>query len=164
MSDEKEEATYLDQLDDLGDFDDYDVEVTVYRATPSFRNFIDLPFDHLSNRIAVECKTGQIKLPKEIVIKYRDEREWDFENYHRIELLALIYFDYYKNSIEWEKEPNLRKEMEDAMESLPHFRNISELFTYAYLQGDLKVNDFDQVFETEDDQIRDVTGLTEDDK
>ncbi len=154
-----DDINYLEELDNFDD--DFDVEVKVYHPPPSFKEFSIQPFTHLTRTIQVECKTGNIKLPKEIIDFYRNNKGWDFDNYHRIELLALMYLHYYKDCDEWNKKGVLEREMQDIMEALPHFKNISELLTYGFINGDLKYSDFDQVVESEGQHSYDVTGLND---
>lgn len=151
------EENYLDQLDDLED--DFDVEVKAYQPPPHFKEFIINPFP-FGTRITILCKTGPIKLPKEIIERYTIELEWNFTNYHRIELMALLYLHYYKTSDEWQTNKGLlENEVQDILSSLPHFKSISELFTYAFTNGDLKYRDFEQVIESDATGSYEVTGF-----
>lgn len=155
---ESDNENYLDQLDELDD--DFDVEVKIYRAPQSFRSFAINPFNGNCSSGIIMCKTGQVKLPKELIQKFH---HWDFENYHHMELMALLYLNYYKDSDEWYKKPNrLDNEIQDILNALPHFKSISELFTYAVINGDMKSTDFDQVIESDSTNSYDVTGLNED--
>ncbi len=161
--DEKDDnENYLDELSELDD--DFDVEVKVYYPPPSFKSFVLKPFPHLkiSTFKPITCKTGQIKLPKEIIEIYQLRYSWNFENYHAIELLALIYLHYYRNCDEWLNKKNLNSEINDILSALPHFKNIGELFSCAFINGDIKQNDFDQVIESDSSGSYDVTGLSDD--
>lgn len=154
-------TNYLDELDELDD--DFDVEVKVYRPPQSFRSFILKPFHGVGVFDSVLCKTGYIKLPKEIIEIYQKQKQWNFENYHAMELMALLYLNYYKDCDEWKTNPKeLESEIQDISGALPHFRSISELFTYAVINGDMKQTDFDQVIESNSNNSYDVTGLNED--
>lgn len=160
-SDEPEDKTnYLDELDNLDD--DFDVEVKIYRPPQYFRSFVMTPFHGVGIFETVMCKTGPIKLPKEIIELYQKQAQWNFENYHSMELMALIYLNYYKDCDEWRLKPKLlESEIQDICAALPHFKSISELFTYAVINGDMKQTDFDQVIESNSSNSYDVTGLND---
>lgn len=162
MSDDEKE-NYLDELDELDD--DFDVEVKVYRPPPSFKSFVlnPFPYNEMGKKIVVICKTGQLKLPKNIVETYQVQRHWNFENYHHMELMSLLYLHYYKDCDEWKTKPKiLERELQEILEALPHFNNLSELFSYAFVNGDLKFHDFEQVIESDVSGSYDVTGVNDD--
>lgn len=165
MAELKEESTdeenYLENLDLEYTGDDFDVEVLQYDPPQPFKQFIFRPFSHMKDFKVIECKTGQLKLPKKIIRKYVDEKEWNFENYHRVELLALLYLHYYKDCEEWTDQKVMDVEITSILEALPKFKTIDELFTYSFMQGDLKTGDFDQVIEVDDSGPQDVTNLAE---
>lgn len=154
-----QESNYLNDLSDIED--DFDVEIKVYQPPPPFKKFALNPFSHFEKRVTIECKTGQIKLPKEIINKYVS-LGWVFGNYHRMELMALLFLHYYKDCDEWKKSEIINTELRDIIEAIPHFNSISELLSYAYIQGDLKVSDFEQIIESDGSGSYDVTGLNDD--
>ncbi len=168
MADEKTSSdtdpdlcNYLEELDLNLVGDDFDVEVSLYHPPSPFKTFIFKPFSWMPDPIVVECKTGQFKLPKKIIRKYADEKGWNFENYSRIELLALLYLHYFKDCDEWADSKLLDAEITTILEALPKYKTIDELFTYSFMQGDIKATDFDQIIETDDSGPQDVTGLSE---
>ncbi len=154
---------YLDELDpDDVINDDYDVDLKVYISPPSFRKFALNPFDWLDDRKKIDCKSGQIKLPDAIIKEYTVNRSWDFNNYHYMELLALLYLDFFKNCTEWQNQEILNSEIKTILEAIPHFNTIEELFTYAYMNNDLKFDDFNQILEYDGEIERDVTHIADD--
>lgn len=157
-----EKTNYLDELDELED--DFDVEVKFYRPPPLFKSFVlnPFPYSEFGKKVTVICKTGQLKLPKDIIEIYQTQRHWNFENYHHMELMALLYLHYYKDCDEWKTKPKLLEcELQEILEALPHFRNISELLSYAFINGDLKYHDFEQVIESDVSGSYDVTGVND---
>ena len=151
---------YINNLDignnfDGGDYDDFDVEVKMYVKPVPFREFILYPFKGLTNYKPIFCKTGQILLPKEIIELYS---LWNFENYHQMELISLLYLHYFRNTNEWTNQVTLQKEIDSILEALPHFKSITELFTFAYANGDIKSNHFDTLIEIDDSGVHDITG------
>lgn len=157
---DKKEPNYLEELSDLED--DFDVEVKVYSPPPSFKEFALNPFPNMGKKISTECKTGSIKLPKDIIVIYTQDKGWSFENYHQMELMALLYLHYYKDCDEWQEPHVLDLEIRDILEALPHFRSVNELLSYAFIHGDLKYADFEQVVESDSAGTYDVTGLNDD--
>lgn len=157
MAEESEE--YLNELSyDINDkaYDDFDVEVNLYLSPPDFKEFIIAPFKHLNSPLkSSQCKSGPIKLPKIILDTYQD---WDFNNYHQMELMAILYLHYYRSCDEWRKISELEKQVADILIALPHFKSVNELITYAYVSGDIKINDFEQVIEVDENGVEDVTG------
>ena len=157
---ESEDENYLEELDlDLAG-DDYDVEVFQYHPPTPFKQFIYKPFAWMPDPIVVECKTGQLKLPKQIIRTYVDKKGWNFENYSRVELLALLYLHYFKDCDEWIESKVLDAEITIILEALPKYKTIDELFTYSFMQGDIKIGDFDQVIEVDESGPQDVTNLS----
>lgn len=159
---ETKESSYLNDLDLDITGDDFDVEVRHYQPPCSFEEFLHNPFAWMFDFKSITCKTGQIKLPKEIIRTYTEQKNWNFENYHATELLALLYLHYYRDCDEWMDSKVLENEIDTILEALPHFKTINELFTYSFMQGDLKFGDFDQVIEVGDDGATDITYLAED--
>jgi hypothetical protein len=156
------EESYLSDLDLDLPGDDFDVEVKLYKSPCSFEEFVRAPFDWLPNHKSVECKTGVFKLPKDIIDLFVNKKGWNFMNYHNMEILALIYLIYYRDCEEWTNAEALEKEVVSVLGALPHFKSIQELFTYAFINGDLKIDDFDQVIEVDDTGANDITELADD--
>jgi hypothetical protein len=144
---------YMNDLDAIDD--DYDVDVSHYIAPVEFRKFILYPFKGMTDYKSIMCKTGLVKLPKKIITLYK---EWNFENYHQMELMSLLYLHYYRDCEEWKKASVVQTEINTILEALPHFKNITELFTYAVANNDIKLTDFDQVIEVDDHGAKDITG------
>lgn len=156
------ETSYINDLEDTDlNNDDFDVQLSVYHRCISFREFIKNPFGELDSALLpVMCKTGQIKLPKKIIDIYIKEKQWNFENYHQMELMALLYLHYNRDCDEWNDQKVLDKEIKTILEALPHFKSINEFITYVYASGDLKMEDFDQVIDVDSTGAEDMTGRT----
>ena len=159
VNDSKEsKESYINHLTELELLDDdFDVEIKQYIAPISFKKFVINPFYWMSDLISVECKTGICKLPKEIVEIYMIRKGWNFENYHYTELISLLYLHYYKDCDEWRIKKNIDNAIANVLEALPHFKSISELFSYAFTNEDLAINDFDMVIEVDEHGSHDVT-------
>lgn len=151
MSDEK----FLEELD-IGQYGDYDIEVSLFEPPVSFKRFVHNPFSTLPDHRPIECKTGQIKLPKSIIEHYIGEKNWNPANYHATELLAIIYIHYYKDCDEWKNEDFLKSEITEILEALPHFSTIEELIKYSYILGDFKLEDFENIIDETDKEITDI--------
>jgi hypothetical protein len=146
-------------IDTLSDGDDFDVELKLYLAPPEFKEFLKAPFREIESPLKpILCKSGQVKLPKQIIDIYVGERHWNFENYHQMELAALLYLHFYKDCDEWQVGDALSREIATILEALPHFKSVNEIITYAYINGDLKLGDFNQVVEMDENGAEDVTG------
>lgn len=156
-----EEKSYLNDLDLEVTGDDFDVEVTYYQPPCSFDEFLNNPFAWMSDFKTVSCKTGTLKLPKEIIQTYVKQKNWNFENYHFTELIALLYLHYYRDCDEWMNDNILKTEIDTILDALPHFKTIGELFTYSFMHGDLKLDDFAQVIEVDSNGAVDITDLTD---
>lgn len=144
------------------DNDDFDVEISHYQPPCTFSEFLYKPFAWMDDFQSIECKTGRLKLPKKIIDKYSNQHRWKFDNYHYVELAALLYLHYYRDCDEWKDSELLKNEVDSIIESLPHFKTIDELFTYSFMNGDIKLGDFDQVIEVDESGASDVTYLAED--
>jgi hypothetical protein len=136
-------------------YDDFDVEINTYLSPPDFKEFIFAPFKQLNSPLkSTFCKSGPIKLPKIILDRYEN---WDFNNYHQMELMAILYLHFYRSCDEWRKISELERQVADILIALPHFKSVNELITYAYVSGDIKISDFEQVIEVDEHGVEDVT-------